>query len=114
MDDQISNKEEKSASSSQQLKWDPGVGIYSLVQLKNVGLRNKLNLSITKSTMKMKNQQIFSSDEEGTQLHKMQESENTYTDEITNTSSIKTQDTTTTPTKSNHDTLLYITYEYLH
>ena len=64
--------------------------------------------------MKIKNQQIFSSDEEGTQLHKMQESENTYTDEITNTSSIKTQDTTTTPTKSDHDTLLYTTYQYSH
>ena len=114
MDDQISNKEEKSASSSQQLKLDPGVVIYSLVQLKNVGLRNKLNLSITKSTMKMKNQQIFSSDEDGTQLHKMQESENTYTDEITNTSPIKAQDTITIPTKSNHDTLLYTMYQYSH
>jgi len=64
--------------------------------------------------MKMKNQQFFSSDEEGTQLHKMQESENTYTDEIINTSSIKTQDTTTTSTKSDHDTLLYTTYQYSH
>merc|ERR1712240_208029 len=109
VEDQISNKEEKSASSSRQLKWDPGVGIYSLVQLINVGLRNKLNLSIAKSTMRMKNQQVSSSNENGTQIHKIQESENTYTDEVTNTSSIKTPDTTTASTKSYHDTLPYTT-----
>ena len=109
MDDQISNKEEKSASSSRQLKWDPGVGIYSLVQLINVGLRNKLNLSMAKSTMRMKNQQVSPSNEKGTKIHKTQESENTYADEVTNTSSIKTPDTTTASTKSYHDTLPYTT-----
>merc|ERR1712240_276873 len=59
VDDQINNKEEKSASSSRQLKWDPGVGIYSLVQSINVGLRNKLNLSMAKSTMRMKKSASF-------------------------------------------------------
>merc|ERR1712240_387264 len=38
VDDQISNKEEKSANTSQKLKWDPGVSIYPLVQLKEVGI----------------------------------------------------------------------------
>ena len=109
VDNQISNQEEKSASSSRQLKWDPGVGIYSLVQLINVGLRNKLNLSMAKSTMRMKNQQVSSSNENGTQIHKIQESENTYADEVTNTSSIKTPDTTTISTKRHHDTLPYTT-----
>ena len=112
VDDQISNKEEKSASSSRQLKWDPGVGIYSLVQLINVGLRNKLNLLMAKSTMRMKNQQVSSSNENGTQIHKIQESENTYADEVTNTSSIKTPNTTTESTKSDHYTLPYTTYQY--
>ena len=107
MDDQISNKEEKSASSS--WKWDPDVSIYSLVQLTNVGLRNKLNLSMAKSTMRMKNQQVSPSNENETKIHKIQESENTYADEVTNTSSIKTPDTTTTSTKSYHDTLPYTT-----
>merc|ERR1712240_519197 len=56
VDDQISKKEEKSASSSR--KWDPDDGICSLVQLINVELRKKLNLSMAKSTMRIKNQQV--------------------------------------------------------
>ena len=110
MDDQISNKEEKSASSSR--KWDPDDGICSLVQLINVELRKKLNLSMAKSTMRMKNQQVSPSNEKGTKIHKTQESENTYADEVTNTSLIKTPDTTTESTKSDHDTLPYTTYQY--
>jgi len=110
LDGQISKEEEKSASSSRQLKWDQDVGIYSLVQLTNVGLRNKLNLSMAKSTMRMKNQQVSPRNEKGTKIHKTQESENTYADEVTNTTLIKAPDITTGSTKSDHDTLPYTKY----
>ena len=64
VDNQISNKEEKSASSSR--KWDPDDGICSLVQLTNVELRKKWNLSMAKSTIKRKNQQVLPGN--GTQM----------------------------------------------
>ena len=107
VDDQISNKEEKSASTSHKLKWDPGVGIYPLVQLKEVGIRHKSNMSLTKSITKKKNQQICASDEEGTKIHNTQESGNTYAEEETNTTLIKEPDIATGSTKNNHDTLPY-------
>ena len=103
----LSNQPNRTADSQ---KWDPDDGICSLVQLINVGLRNKLNLLMAKSTMRMKNQQVSPSNENGTQIHKIQESEDTYADAVTNTSSIKTPNTTTTSTKNYHYTLLYTTY----
>ena len=112
MDDQISNKEEKSASTSQKLKWEPGVGIYPLVQLKEVGIRHKSNMSITKSITKKKNQQICASDEEGTKMHNTHESGNTYAEEETNTTWIKEPDIATGPAKNNYDTLPYTKNKY--
>ena len=67
---------------------------------------------MAKSTMRMKNQQVSPSNEKRTKIHKTQESENTYADEVTNTSLIKTPDTTTESTKSDHETLPYTTYQY--
>ena len=107
MDNQIKNKEAKSANTSQKLKWDPGVGIYPLVQLIEVGIRHKPNMSITKSIKKRKNQQICASDEEGTKMHNTHESGNTYAEEETNTTWIKEPDIATGPTKNNYDTLPY-------
>jgi len=107
VDNQINNKEAKSANTSQKLKWDPGVGIYPLVQLKEVGIRHKSNMSITKSITKKKNQQICASDEEGTKIHNTQESGNTNAEEEANTTSVKEPDITTGSTKNNQDTLPY-------
>ena len=108
VDNHITNKEEKSANSSR--KWDPDDGICSSVQLRNVELKKKWNLSMAKSTMRTKNQQVSPSSEKGTKIHNTQESENTYADEATNTTLIKAPDITTGSTKSNHDTLPYTKY----
>ena len=65
---------------------------------------------MAKSAMRMKNQQVSPSNEKETKIHKTQESENTYADEVTNTTLIKSQDITTGSTKSDHDTLPYTKY----
>ena len=65
------------------------------------------NKLITKSIIKKTNQQICASDEEGTKIHKTQESDNTYAEEETNTTLVKEPDITTGSTKNNHDTLPY-------
>ena len=104
VDNQINNKEAKLTNTSQKLKWDPGVGIYPLVQLKEVGIKHGANM--WEKTQK-KNQQIYANDEKEIRIHNTQESGNTYAEEEANTTSVKEPDITTGSTKNNHNILPY-------
>ena len=104
VDNQINNKEAKSANTSQKLKWDSGVGLYPLVQLKEGGAEHGANMWEKKQK---KNQQSYAKDEKEIRIHNTQESGEKYAEEEENTTSVKEPDITTGSTRNNHDILPY-------
>ena len=108
VDNQSNKKEAKLTNTSQELKWDPGVGIDPLTQLKEVEVKHGANMG--RKTQK-KNQQIYAKEEKEISIHNTQEGEKKYAEEEENTIPVKGPDITTGSTRNNQDILPYTKYK---